>query len=143
MSFHLLRGLRVIYSRVPFFLLLVQLKSPRPSSVRLYPKDWGFSLVFLFFFSSCNISSESFYSKTLQRRTRCLRESSDKSIATHNTCLLLNNGSYLDRVHSTAVLLMCFTTKTKGINIFCVFLQTNAAALGSSPPPPLFNSRRQ
>lgn len=84
-------------------------------------KIWVLVLFFFVFFFSCNISSESFYSKTLQRQTWCLRENGDKSIATHNTCRVLNNGSYLDRAHSAAVLLMCFTTETKGINIFCVF----------------------
>lgn len=78
-------------------------------------------VLFCFVFFSRNISSATFYSKTLQRQTWCLRENGDKSIATHNTCQLLNNGSYLDRAYSAAVLLMCFTTETKGINIFCVF----------------------
>lgn len=104
-------------------------------------KIWVLVLFFFVFFP-CNISSESFYSKTLQRQTWCLRENGDKSIATHNTCRVLNNGSYLDRAHSAAVLLMCFTSETKGINIFCVFCADKCCCFMLFSPV-LFNSRRQ
>lgn len=139
MSSHLLRSLRVTYSKVPFF-VIGDSKLPESDFIR---KLWVLVL-FGICFPPCNVSSESFYSKTLQRQTWCLSESGDKSIATHNACRVLNNGSYLDRANSAAVLLMCFTTETKGINVFFLCICADDCSCFMLPPPPfLFNSRRQ
>lgn len=68
------------------------------------------------------------------------RENGEKSIATHNTSLLLNNGSYLDQVHSAAVLLMCFTTN-RHQHFLCI--SADKCCFKLLPTTPLFNSRRQ